>query len=63
MSEEKKRIAKYDFKAMKKYRESKKDSTTKITIEGIDKVIAENFKNRAKKQGLSYRELFEKTFK
>jgi len=62
MSETKKRIAKYDPVAQKKYREAKKATTQKITIENVSNSSAEAFKKQCELMGLSQRELFEKTF-
>jgi hypothetical protein len=62
MKEVKKRIAKYDPVAQKKYRDNKKATTKKITIEGVCNESAEAFKKQCEALGLSQRELFEKTF-
>lgn len=58
----KKRKAIYDPIAMKKYRDSKKEQTAKVTIEGVSKESFMRFKNQCEILGLSQRELFEKIF-
>lgn len=59
----KKRKSIYNPVAMKKYRDSKKEQTAKVTIEGVSKESFIAFKKQCEILGLSQRELFEKTFK
>lgn len=58
-----KKKAIYDPVAMKKYRDSKKEQTAKVTIEGVSKESFLFFKKQCELLGLSQRELFENTFK